>query len=421
VRVLIVSQYFAPEMTAAANRLHAFAAGLVRRGHEVEVVCEVPHHPVGVVAKGYGGRLVDRREMDGATVRYVWVHLASSKDSRGSRLANYVSFGFTGTIVACATRRPDVILASSPPLPVGGVGLAVAARRRRPWVMDVRDLWPDAAVALGQVVDGPLLRAAQRFERCLYRSAAAITVTTVPSGRQVETRGGAGKVAVVPNGTTAEFLEAGARAPTKGVLGDRDDLFRWTYAGNLGMVAGLETAIDAARELGEGFQLVLIGDGSRRNDLERLASDLPSDQVVFHDAVPPTEAAELMRASDALLASRAPAPELDGMVLSKLYDCCAVGRPVIVSAAGETSRLATEAAAGLSIRPGNAGELASAVRRIRDDDGLRKRLATGARAFGEANAREGGVAELERVLRGVVEAHPARTRRIRQGQGAKEA
>ena len=130
-RVLIVSQYFAPEMTAAANRLHAFAAGLVRRGHEVEVVCEVPHHPVGVVAKGYGGRLVDRREMDGATVRYVWVHLASSKDSRGSRLANYVSFGFTGTIVACGTRRPDVILASSPPLPVGGVGLAVAARQRR--------------------------------------------------------------------------------------------------------------------------------------------------------------------------------------------------------------------------------------------------------------------------------------------------
>ena len=406
-RVLIVSQYFAPEMTAAANRVHAFAAGLVRRGHVVEVVCEVPHHPVGVVAPGYGRRLVDRREMDGATVRYVWVRLASSKDSRRSRLANYVSFGITGTIVACARRRPDVILASSPPLPVGGVGSAVAARWRRPWVMDVRDLWPDAAVALGQVHEGPLLRAAQRFERRLYRSAAAITVTTAPSARQVEDRGGAGKVAVIPNGTTRDFLEAGDRSPTSGLLGDRDDLFRWTYAGNLGMVAGLETAIDAARELGEGFQLVLIGDGSRRSDLERLASGIPNDQVVFHDAVPPAEAAELMRASDALLASRAPAPELDGMVLSKLYDCCAVGRPVIVSAAGETSRLATEAAAGLSIPPGDAVELASAVRRLRDDNALRERLAAGARAFGEANSRERGVAELERVLRRVVDTRRA--------------
>jgi glycosyltransferase involved in cell wall biosynthesis len=106
---------------------------------------------------------------------------------------------------------------------------------------------------------------------------------------------------------------------------------------------GLETAIDAARELGEGFQLVLVGDGSRRKELERLASAVPAGQVEFLDAVPPSEAARLMQASDALLASRAPAPELDGMVLSNLYDCCAVGRPVIVAAAGETNRLAEEA------------------------------------------------------------------------------
>ena len=81
------------------------------------------------------------------------------------------------------------------------------------------------------------------------------------------------------------------------------------------------------------------------------------------------------------------------MVLSKLYDCCAVGRPVIVSAAGETSRLATEAAAGLSIPPGDAVGLASAVRGLRDDNALRERLSAGARAFGEANSRERGVTE----------------------------
>ena len=68
------------------------------------MVCEVPHHPAGVVAKGYGGRFVDRREMDGVEVRYVWVHLDFLEGSRGSRLVNYASFGFTGTIVACAIR-----------------------------------------------------------------------------------------------------------------------------------------------------------------------------------------------------------------------------------------------------------------------------------------------------------------------------
>lgn len=147
--------------------------------------------------------------------------------------------------------------------------------------MDVRDLWPDAAVALGQVHEGPLLRAPQRFERRLCRFAAAITVTTGPSTRQVEGRGGAGKVTVIPNGTTWDFLEAGARSPTSGLLGDRDDLFRWTYAGNLGMVAGLETAIDAARELGEGFQQVLIGDGSRGVISKGLPRTCPTTRLCF--------------------------------------------------------------------------------------------------------------------------------------------
>ena len=164
---------------------------------------------------------------------------------RRSRLANYVFLGITGTIVACARRRPDVILASSPPLPVGGVGSAVAARWRRPWVMDVRDLWPDAAVALGQVHEGPLLRAAQRFEHRLYRSAAAITVTT--AALRSAGRGPAVAPArwpVISDGLHEGFLGPGdpLSKNVQALLGDRDDLFRWTYAGNLGMVAGLETA-----------------------------------------------------------------------------------------------------------------------------------------------------------------------------------
>ena len=132
-------------------------------------------------------------------MKYVWVYVTSSKAIR-PRLTNYVSFGITGTLVGLATRRPDVIFASSPPLPVGGAGLAVAARHRRPWVLDVRDLWPDAAVALGQVEEGPLVSAARRFEGRLYRSAAAIAVTTEPTRQLIE---GRGKVALSASPFTA--------------------------------------------------------------------------------------------------------------------------------------------------------------------------------------------------------------------------
>jgi colanic acid biosynthesis glycosyl transferase WcaI len=398
VRVLITTQYFVPEITAAAARVQAFAKGLVRRGHEVEVVCEVPNHPAGEIAPGYGGHLVDRRQMDGFEVRYIWVYATSSKSS-AARITNYLSYAAMASLVGLGRRRADAILASSPPLPVGGVGAALAFRHRIPWVLDIRDLWPDLAVTVGQVGEGRLLRAAQRLEHRLYRSAAAITATTEPFKRTIESRGGKGKVTVIPNGTSGIFLAAGATVPEPALLGENDGRFTWMHAGNLGLVHGLESAVMAARALGDGFRLVLLGEGPRRTALQELAQTLPAGSVAFHDAVPQEEAARLMRASDALLVSVSPMPGLEGTVASKLYDCCAVGRPVIVAAGGETKRIVDGSGAALCVAPGDGEALAAAVRRLRDDDALRKRLAERGRSFAEANSRERGVELLEAVLR----------------------
>ena len=396
-RILLVSQYFPPEITAGAMRGHAFAAGLARKGHAVQVISEVPNHPAGVLAPGYSGRLLRRERMDGVKVSYVWVRTTPKKTLR-ARLASYGSFAASATLAGIAAKRPDVILASSPPLSVGGVGATLARRHRVPWVFDIRDLWPDAAVALGQIGEGRLLEATRRLERRLYRSAAVITTTTEPFADRIEGRGGAGKVTVIPNGTPGLFLDVGAKPREPSLLGNGDGVFTWTYAGNIGLVAGLECAVEAAGRLGRGFRLTLIGDGQRRDELRRLAATLPEGSVRFVDPVPPNEAARLMRASDALLVTREPNPDLDAMVLSKLYDCCAVGRPVVVSAAGETSRLASEADAALCVPPGDSASLADAIRELREDADLRERLTRRGRIFAEANTRERGAERLERML-----------------------
>jgi len=408
VRVLIFTQYFTPEIGATQTRLHVFAEGLARRGHDVEVICEVPNHPQGVVRPGYGRRLIDRRRRDGFLATYVWVRTSPTKTTR-TRLAFYGSYMAMAAVVGLLTRRPDVIFASSPPLPVAAAGAAVAVRHRVPWVMDVRDLWPEAAVAVGELSNPRLLAWAERLERRLYRSAAAITTVTEPFRQSIATKlDDAEKIHLLPNGTTRLYLDAASLEPDRASLNLPEDKFIWTYAGNVGVAQGLQTLIDAAALLGAGFQLLVLGDGPMRRKLEERARSLPGDFVAFHDQAVPEEVVAYLRASDALVVPLAASKALTKFVPSKLYDFCAVGRPVVIVAAGEAVALATGADAALSCPPGDAASLADAIRRLREDRDLRNRLESAGVRFATRHLRERFVQKMVDLLESTAET-PQRT------------
>ena len=396
-RVLLFTQYYRPEITAAAMRTEAFVDGLVARGHEVGVVCEVPSHPQGVIDPTYRGRMVFRSEEDGAKVRRVWVYARPSKTAV-SRIANYASYAALAAAAGFRASRPDVVLASSPPLPVGAAAAAVARRFGVPWVLDVRDLWPDIAVVLGQLPEGPPLELARRLERGLYRSASRITAVTEPFKEHIEANGGKGKVTVIYNGTSPTYIDAGQTDPDRDQLDIPADRFVLTYAGNLGIAQGLEAAVEAAGTLGDDFQLLLLGDGPRRTALQEIAGRLPPGRVQFRDLVPPEEAARIMRASDCLLVPLAANPELRAYVPSKLFDACAIGRPVIVATGGEPERLVSEQDAAICVPPEDSAALVEAIGKLRSDSDLTERLSRQAVAFASEHLRERGVDQLEEIL-----------------------
>ncbi len=400
-RVLVFSQYFPPEIGAGQTRVHSFAAGLAARGHDVEVVCEVPNHPQGVVQPGYGGRPVDRRAVDGMRVSYVRVVTAARK-TLFTRAAFYGSYVLEAAAVGALVRRPDVVFASSPPLPVGVPGALVARRHRCPWVFDVRDLWPEAAVSMGELSDPRLVGVLDRLARSLYRGAGGITTTTEPFKRAIVAKGAnEGKVNVLPNGTAPLWLDAAGSEHDRRSLDLPQEPFLWTYAGTMNYSQNLGTALEAAEILGEGFHLHIAGEGPERPLLEQRAAQLAHANVSVRSQVPPAEAAQILRASDALLMSLAPKPGLLDSVPSKVYDYAAVGRPVLMAAAGEAARLTAEAGAALPVTPGDPGALADAVRRMRAEGLLRDELVRAGRAFAQQNRREQQVARLEAVLEAV--------------------
>src|SRR5262245_20266490 len=175
--------------------MDAFASTWAEMGHDVTVLTAVPNHPEGVIQAGYRRRLVVGEERSSARLRRVWVRASPSK-SAAARLATYGSFAAMATAVgALRVPKPDVVVATTPPPLAGVAGALLASRYGAPLVLDVRDLWPAAAVATGELAHGRATSALQSMVEWLYRRADLVVAAT--EGFALEIGHGA---QVVPNG-----------------------------------------------------------------------------------------------------------------------------------------------------------------------------------------------------------------------------
>jgi colanic acid biosynthesis glycosyl transferase WcaI len=383
VRVLLFAQHYAPEVTAARFRIESFAEGLVAAGHEVTVVCPVPNHPKGRVAEGYRGRPWLRRRVGQVDVLYVWVHTRPEKTT-ATRLAYYGSYAAAATTIGTVLGRPDVVLASSPPLTVGAVGALVAARFRCPFAFDVRDLWPESAVTLGELTNPKMIARLERLESWLYRKADLILTANDAFSRTVRETAPEGKaVKTIFNGTTSDWVDATSAQVPRSEVGLGEDDFVWAYAGNLGLAQSLDTALEAAALLGDGHRLLVVGEGPRKAELVAKAAELPPGTVEFRDLVDPPRAARILRASDVLLV----AERQDKTVSAKLYDYAAVGRPIVAVTVGEMQRVVERTGIALRVAPGDAAGLAAALRRVRSEGDLAQELVARSAEFAAEHLR----------------------------------
>lgn len=391
-RVLVVSQYFRPEVGATQNRLGTFADGLVERGHDVTVVCEQPNHPAGIFHPGYGHRPLMSERVGGLTVRRAWV-VASPRKTTARRLAFYASFAGGAAALALASRAPDVMFVTSPPLP-GALAAAAAARLRRlPYVLDVRDIWPAAAEALGELSNLRMLRAFERAERRLYRGAAAVTATTRPFCRHIDAVAGRPLADHLPNGALDDLVALPpSPIPAGGPL-------TVGYAGNFGIAQGLRIVLDAADELrGEDVRFVLVGAGPLSAELRDERDRRGLDAVELRPGIPVAEVGAFMSGCDALLVPLRDHPVFEDFIPSKLYDAMAVGRPAIVAARGEAAAVVAEHGCGMQVAPEDGAQLAGAVRRLLHDRQLGVRMGEAGKRAAPGYARSRQVEMLEQIL-----------------------
>jgi glycosyltransferase involved in cell wall biosynthesis len=398
IRVVLLSQYFPPEIGATQSRMQSFAEYLAARGHDVTVIAEFPNHPQGVTPERYDRRLIALDDSNGYRVIRVWVKTSPVKNQQ-TRLAFYASYTALATAVAPLVGGAEVVVATSPPLFAGIAGLALARTSGAAFVLDVRDLWPAAADALQQISGGWMGDAALRLERSLYRQATAVTAVTEPFCQHVDRiRGKAPATVHIPNGTLELFFEQGDPTGVRERLGVPEGKFLVTFAGTLGIAQALPAVLRAAKLAEDDLHFAFVGDGPVKQALVEEAAKLGVTNVTFAPQIPMSEMPGLFAASDALLVPLSGHPTFADFVPSKIIDFMASGKPVILSAAGEPARLLERAGGGIAVEPEDPEGLVAAARRLAADPALGQEFGRRGREFAAGRMRIKSAELLEQLL-----------------------
>ncbi|WP_439603101.1 glycosyltransferase family 4 protein [Devosia sp.] len=386
VRILIVSQFYPPDITAAAFRIGETAELLRDLGHDVRVITAEPHKSDAQV-----DREADQRQ---GVIR---VRVDSSEGGGTWRyLAHYLSFvrrsAWAGLSRLFGRWRPQVIWATSPPLFVGLTGWFLSRLNHCPLVFDVRDIWPESAVAAGQLSStGFGFKVGKGLEKWLYDRADHITCVSTKMAGYIASRT-ATETSVIYNGVSVEY----ARAVSVPV-----DRQRILYAGNLGRAQALDAPIRGfARVAGEaianGWCLEFLGNGALKDELQALATELGvKDRIVFHVAVPKEDALNELARSAVLLISLKSDAVFDLTIPSKVFDYLAVGRPILFGINGEGRDILMATGANLGFTPGDAESFAAAIREIiRDYEQFGARAEQNPTVVTDAYSREANAGQL---------------------------
>ena len=368
-RVLVLSHYYAPEPIHKPAEL---ARELTRRGHTVAVLTGYPNYPTGRLYPGFRLGLGRREELDGIPVTRTWVFPYHGKRVIG-RILNYGSFMVTAVLGSCFVPACDVIYVWHPPLTIGLAAWVIARLRRVPFVYDVQDIWPESIVVSGVLTEGWLVRLLSWIERFVYRQAAHIFVVTDAARDNVMHKGVLPeKVSVMPPWVDDSlFLQTGehARRTVREHYG-WNGRFVALFAGNFGLVQGLETLIAAAAQLQSSDSdvlIALVGDGADKRRLQaQVNAQGLAHRIQFIERQPQEKIAAFLAAADVLLVHLKRSELSHYVIPVKTLAYLAAGRPILMAIDGAAAHLIKEAGAGLVIPPEDPAEMARAIRSLHD-------------------------------------------------------
>lgn len=399
-KLLILTQYFPPEVGAPQNRLYELALRLRSKGIDISVLTAMPNYPQMVVHKEYKGKCYCKEDMNGLKIHRSWIYVSNSK-SIIPRLLNYFSFVFSSLWFGLfKIKKQDILLVESPPLFLGITAYLLSRAKGAKMIFNVSDLWPESAEKLEIINNKTLLSLATTLEEFCYRKSALITGQTQGIVRNIKSRFPNKEVYWLKNGVDIKFYdvnktqqEANAWRKTNGYSEEDFILF---YGGIIGHAQGLDIILNAAKILEDKpkIKFVMLGSGPEKERLLALKEELKLNNLEFYDAVPKTKMQEIIMDMNATIV---PLKKLDlfkGAIPSKIFENLALKKPIILGLEGEAKELfIDEGNCGLAFEPENTEDLVKQILTLYNNPELSKQLGENGLKYASENFNRDKIAE----------------------------
>jgi len=399
--ILLIHQAFAALNEPGGTRHHELARFLVQKGHQVTVIASPVSYLTGtpppssppIFEKNGGG------QGGGVKIIRAYTYTALHK-SFAHRVLAFLSFMISSFFVGLRVRNVDIVWGTSPPIFQGLTAWALTRLKGAKFLFEVRDLWPDFAIAVGVLKNPFLIRLGYGVEHFLYRHADRVVVNSPGYVEHVQ-KGGARSVELVPNGADPEmFNPFDIGAPFRRGHAFKNK-FLAVYAGAHGMSNDLDVVLEAAKllETDHDIQFVLVGDGKEKANLQARAAGMGLKNVLFLSPVPKNEIGALLAGADVCVAILKPLEEYKTTYPNKVFDYMAAGRPVVLAIDGVIRAVVEQANCGVFAQPGDPRALAGAIASLSADRDRTVEMGINGRRYLEEHfSREAIAGKLVKIL-----------------------
>lgn len=371
-KILFLTDNFYPEVNAPANRTYEHCREWVKKGVEVTVITSVPNFPKGIVYRGYKNKLFQKELIDGIKVIRVWSYITANEGVI-RRIFDYVSYAIMAFFTSLFLKA-DVIVATSPQFFTAIAGAFSGIVKRRPWIMEVRDIWPESIVAVGAIQNKKIIRFLEGVEIWLYRKATQIIVVTDSFKSDLILKGiNAVKISVIKNGV---YLDKFRPIPKDQKIIKELNLenkFIIAYFGTHGMAHKLDFIINTAKSINDPkIHFLFIGDGAEKQNLIQLKERLNLTNVTLLPSVSKDDIQNYISIIDVALVNLKKSKTFKNVIPSKIFENAAMQKPILLGVEGESKFLIENYNAGACFEPENEISLIEKINLIKLNTDINK-------------------------------------------------